>query len=136
MDLLQNGFIVIGYLLLGFIKFLNTLFIFSQCNLNLIFGVEAVVHNLLHFLLGNFSLLEVQKRLLNFDLQLFGLVPQVHVLPFRFSVILLLLIVLLEEQFGLVKLGYALLVMMLQVHIKRLNQVPVDQHRPIFKSVY
>ena len=135
LDLLQNRFIVISNFILRFIKFLHTLLVFSQCNLYLIFGVEAIVHNLLHFLLSYFSLLEVQKCLFNFDLQLFGLMPQVHILSFRFSEILLLLIILLQKQFGLIKLGYTFLVVMLQVHFERLNQVPIDQHRPIFKCV-
>ena len=136
LDLLENRFIVIGYFLLGFIKFYHTLLVFSQCNLYLIFGVEAIVHYFLHFLLSNFSLLEVKKRLFNLDLQLFGLMPQVHILSFRFSEILLLLIILLEKQLGLIKLGYTFLVVMLQVHFKRLNQVPINQHRPIFKCIY
>ena len=135
LDLLQNRFIVISNFILRFIKFLHTLLVFSQCNLYLIFGVEAIVHNLLHFLLSDFSLLEVHKCLFNFDLQLFGLMPQVHILSFRFSEILLLLIILLQKQFGLIKLGYTFLVVILQVHFERLNQVPIDQHRPIFKCV-
>ena len=135
LDLLQDGFVVIGDLVSRLIEFLDTLLVFCQCNLDLVLGVEAVVHDLLHLLLRHFSLLKIEKRLLDFDLQLFGLMAQVHILSFRFSVVLLFLIVLLQEQFGLIELGHTFLVVVLQVHFQRLDQVPIYQHRPVFKSV-
>lgn len=104
LDLLQNGPVLVLHVELGLVQLIDALFVVLEGDLHFVFGLQAFVHDLLDLLHGHITLLLAEECLLDLYLQLLGLVPQVHVMLLALFVLRLLLVVVVEDLTGLIKL--------------------------------
>ena len=104
LDLLKDWSILIFHVELRLVQLIDALLVILECHLHFIFSLQAFVHHFLYLLHSNITLLLAKQSLLDLNLQLLGLVSQVHVLLLALFVLCLLLVIVVEELPGLVKL--------------------------------
>lgn len=133
LNLLQNWFIFIVDICLSLVKFIYTFFVVFLRNLCFIFCIKAVVHNFLYFFNWNFALLLTQKWFFDIYFILFRFLTKTDIQSFALLMFRLFFIQLMVYLLSLVKLCQRSLLVMVDVHIKRLNQISSYMSDALFK---